>query len=590
MYRKLLVFASALLAVLVCATLASAQEVWPIYPGNPATRGSGDYLSWLKLLACWILFLLWVRSADWVSRDSHEYEKTTEMPGIIWNPVIVFSFFVGMLIAWSVPVFLIGILVLAVSYIVPFAIYVGMRNSRVNDDDKVFTPGHLARWFASLGSSKKRKSDVKGPQEMGPPVFFAPKGGANEQENQANLIAARQSGGYVPVKELVFDVVGKRADRAMLDYTREAVAVRYEVDGLWHNMDPKDRETGDALLLALKKMANLNPEDRRNRQAGEIGVKINDSKYTAKIVSQGTKTGERVILEIPPSEDPFKSLDDLGMREKMRDTLKAHLAAEQGLVLLSAMPSGGLTTTWTVALRATDRYLRDFVAIEDSAKRMPYVENIEVVTFEGSGGESPDQKLRAIILKEPDVLVLPDFCNGNTVNELCKHSQAESKLIVGSIRAKDAVEALVRVLMLKPDPNLFAQTVTCVLNQRLLRRLCETCREPYEPTPQMLQKLGLPQGRVTHLYREHQLTADQQSGKEPICENCSGTGFRGRIGLFELLEVNDALRQTLVQTPRVKELSQVARQSGFRNLQEEGILLLARGVTSLTELQRVLKQ
>jgi type II secretory ATPase GspE/PulE/Tfp pilus assembly ATPase PilB-like protein len=137
--------------------------------------------------------------------------------------------------------------------------------------------------------------------------------------------------------------------------------------------------------------------------------------------------------------------------------------------------------------------------------------------------------------------------------------------------------------------------IKAVVNQRLIRKLCETCREAVQPTPELLQRLGIPAGRVQVLYREKQPLPPGQEpprkkGEPLICPNCNGLGYRGRTAIYEILVVDDNLRQALAGQPKLDTIKQLSRQAGNRALQEEGILLVALGTTSIAELQRVLKQ
>ena len=133
----------------------------------------------------------------------------------------------------------------------------------------------------------------------------------------------------------------------------------------------------------------------------------------------------------------------------------------------------------------------------------------------------------------------------------------------------------------------FAKAITAVVGQRLVRKLCESCKEPYAPTPQVLQQLGIPEGRVQAFYRPPQPNPDER--REP-CEHCGGIGYFGRTAIFELLTVGDTVRKVLTTNPKLDLLRQVARKDSMKSLQEEGVLLVAKGVTSLPELMRVLKQ
>jgi len=136
---------------------------------------------------------------------------------------------------------------------------------------------------------------------------------------------------------------------------------------------------------------------------------------------------------------------------------------------------------------------------------------------------------------------------------------------------------------LKVPPGEWAKAVTGVLNQRLVRKLCDHCKEAYAPTPQVLQQLGIPEGRIQAFYRPPQQP-------EEVCPECGGIGYKGRTALFELLLVDDTVRKVLATSPKIDLLRQAARKAGMRSLQEEGVLLVAKGVTSLPELMRVMKQ
>lgn len=463
---------------------------------------------------------------------------------------------------------------------------------------------------------KRKKQQVNeeelAPHEMGPPVEFKALGGT-DQENQANLIQARQSMGIVSAKEMFAECLHKGAERIMLDYSRQGVARRTDIDGMWHALPPLDLQNGNLMLAVLKKLANLNPSERRARQAGEFRASFREKHYECEIVSQGTQTGERAVIKIHDIKKSFGSLTDIGMRDRMQHQYKLlvgrHMEGEdagkslkRGLFVFSAPPGGGLTTLWTVGLGATDRYMRDFIGIEEKSQREPEVENVEVHEYDASAGQDPTTLLPKLLLKQPEVFVVPEIPNAKTLQALCDlaNNEDEDHMVFTSTRAKDASEALLRLLMLKPKPESYAKAVTGVLNVRLVRRLCDACKQPYQPPPQLLQKLGIPPGRVAHFFREWQPPppgsipeeAKKKKGEEEepqICQVCSGLGYKGRTGIFELMVVNDTIRQALIKNPNLNTIRQLSRQAGNRSLQEEGILLVARGITSLAELQRVLR-
>ncbi|MBX9788228.1 MAG: Flp pilus assembly complex ATPase component TadA [Pirellulales bacterium] len=542
-------------------------------------RGPGWYLSWVKIVVSWLWFLIWATTSDWVNIDCQRHRFNYAL----WNSLCVFPFAAAFVVAWWIPFYAIGLLLMAVAHLVPLFAYVRYRNLRVEMHQKVLTAAHL-RFLASerlaplgikIAAERRRPQD-----EIS--LKLIPQGAPTERDNSANLLRARQSPGFVPAVELLNDALVRRSDAMMLDYTAQGVSLRYEIDGLWQNGDAREREQGDALLVVLKTIAALNPGERRARQQGKFGVEIKKRKFTVSMTAQGTQTGERVLVQFDEGGAKYKKLPDLGMREKLVEEVRTQLSQPAGIVLLSAPPRGGLSALTSATLGSCDRFVRVFVSVDDVAKPEPPVENITVTTYNAAAGETPLTVLPALVRQYPDVLVVRDFVNADVVHYLCDQVQ-QQRMIISTVRAKDAVEAPLRVLQLKASPAKFASVLTTVINMRLVRKLCEACREPYAPPPQLLQRLRIPAGKVENFYRPPQQP-------EKVCQVCGGVGYVGRTGIFEVLSMNDALREVLAKTPRLDLLRQEARKQGFRGLQEEGILLVAKGVTSLEELRRTLEE
>ena len=177
----------------------------------------------------------------------------------------------------------------------------------------------------------------------------------------------------------------------------------------------------------------------------------------------------------------------------------------------------------------------------------------------------------------------------DTLTILCEQA-GENRLVITSVRAKDAAEALLRVMMLKIPPADFAAAVAGVINVRLIRKLCEKCKEGYPPPAEVLKQLGLPAGRIEALYRPPTAADRSQTSRRGLRRIAGGVGYIGRTGLFEVLVVDDAIREVLATAPKLENLPPRPARHKQRSLQDEGVLLVARGVTSIQELLRVLKQ
>jgi type II secretory ATPase GspE/PulE/Tfp pilus assembly ATPase PilB-like protein len=570
---------------------AQINDPWPNVglPPEPLRfpRGPGYYYAVWKLALAWGLFAAWVKSTDWISQDCLQ----RKFHYVLWNSVAFFPFLAAFILHWLIPWFWVGLFLLLVAYGVPLVLYVRFRNAQLEPHQRVFTRQHLRFLTAQVVNrvGGKMSAEKKTQHELGPDVKLTARGAANERDDNVNLLTARQSPGFLLTRELLFDAYQRRADGVALDYSEQTVAVKYLLDGVWHDYAQQERAHGDLILAVMKKLANLNVEDRRSKQSGSFGAEIDKQKLTCRLTSQGTAAGENVVVVLSGRKSPFKTLDDLGMRPKMQEQLVELLGRKSGFFLVSALPGGGLTTTFDLVLERTDRYLRSFVSVEDEARHERDIENLPATRYNAAAGETPATVLPKLIREYPDALVVRDLVNAETVEILCGQVTEENRQVFASVRAKEAVEALLRVLLLKVPPAKFAAAVTAVLNQRLVRKLCEQCREAYAPPPEVLKQLGLPAGKIEALYRPPTQPIDPKH-PEKVCEHCLGVGYFGRTSIFELLLVDDAMRNLLATAPKPELLRAAARQARHRSLAEEGLLLLAKGVTSLPELQRVLKQ
>jgi type II secretory ATPase GspE/PulE/Tfp pilus assembly ATPase PilB-like protein len=300
-------------------------------------------------------------------------------------------------------------------------------------------------------------------------------------------------------------------------------------------------------------------------------------------MSQGVQNGERVVLRKLHDKGRPRTYEALGMREGLKEQWEEIMGRDRGLVVFSALPGGGLTTLIDASLEETDRLMRDFVAIEEVNHREHEVQNIAVHTYDAAAGQTPASIIPTLVRLYPNVYIARDLVDAESAT-LLMNEIADDRFVVTSIPARDAAEALLRLLQMKLPQKQFASVVTAVLYQRLVRKLCPDCKVGYTPPADVLKKLGIPAGKVQQFFRP-----PKPEEIEKPCETCRGIGYIDRTGIFELLVVTDQMREILAKQPSLDLLRKAARADGQRSLQEEGILLVAKGITSLPELMRVLK-
>ena len=608
-------FASANIFAQSAGAVAS-QADWP----NPqwispdTFRGPGFYFSLTKIGACLALFFLWVRCADWVNQDLlfHRFKKNR------WNGLVVGCFVLALLMMWVIPYFLLAFTLLLVAYLAPVLTYVFYyRNPQVDDHQKVLTLAHLKFWAAQqlhyIGIHIDSEDPFLPEEDLGPEVDLFADVDPSSTENQSRTLLARQLEGYETATEMLGDALDRRASQLLLNFDSQ-VNVRYLIDGVWHNLPPQTTEVGRKITDVLTTLAidqDKIPDSSFGRaiqvdfsaifrktidwESDSISLNLTAAqrdKFHGKweetvgcklTIARGEKL-ERWLIAFDRPSDHLHTLDDLGMRARTAEDVTATLQNTQGLILFSTLPGDGLTKLVHVALHSLDRYMRDFVSIEDADAPDPEIPNIDPKRYNSIAGERPADILLSVSRSQPDVIICRNMVDAPSAKMLCELALKEF-LILSSINARSSLEALLRMLVMKVPPELVAEAVSTVIHGRLVRKLCKECKTPYRPSTDLLKKLGIPPDRTESLYR----AAKPQN--DIICDHCDGIGYHGVIGIYEIVHINADIQKIIVSgNPQMEDLKRAARESGMQTESDHGKLLVARGATSVEELQRVLKK
>ncbi len=335
--------------------------------------------------------------------------------------------------------------------------------------------------------------------EFTKPIEFTA-AGTTPEEQKTNLKIVQPSPGFEPASELIAEAIIKDATVTVLDYTPQQVNVRFQIDGLWHAGVAMDRETGDYLLATIKQLAGLDYRERRARQEGNFGTMYQKHRQKFRLVSQGIQTGERVALYLDYKRPPLETAAELGMRPSMIKQLSAVLEnSDLGNLLVTAVPGEGYTAAWRGVLDTCDRLTRDFFVLEEKGKLEPEVINIYPIEFDPAKGETVMSPIPQLLLKEPDVLAFPELPDGDLINQIVELSTTRNIPIFTRIPGKHCIDALLRVLVLKPDAQKFADRMTAVIAMRLVRKLCESCKNWLSTPSQFVAKTGFaarPRGGV----------------------------------------------------------------------------------------------
>jgi type IV pilus assembly protein PilB len=373
------------------------------------------------------------------------------------------------------------------------------------------------------------------------------------------------------VQNLLTQAVAGGASDVHFEPQRDELVVRARFDGVTRVVHRVAKEMQPAVISRLKLMADLDLAERRAPQDGRMSLPIGEQSVDLRVAVLPTAHGEQVVLRVLHRAVGTADLAALGMTPAVRELFEHAIRQPHGAVVVCGPTGSGRTTTLYTALHLLNDPGRVLMTIEDPAEReIPGVNQIEVSAKTGLGVA---EGLRTILRSDPDVLLVGELAEQESA-QIAMHAGMTGHLVLAALHAHDAAGAVARLRDLGVEPNLLATSVNCVVAQRLARRLCADCREPYWPTDEQLGRLGL---------LEHKGRVFFQRAKG--CDRCGGTGYRGRVAIFEAMLVTPELRRLLGTSP--DELRTAAVRGGMTTLRQEGVRLCLEGVSSLEEIERV---
>jgi type II secretory ATPase GspE/PulE/Tfp pilus assembly ATPase PilB-like protein len=539
----------------------------------------GEYFSLVKVLVVLVLFVGWSYAVQWADRDVYRVNKGKRE---WWNILLLGGGLGGLavliLFPWRGAAFFVGLGFWVILGAATLFAYVLHRNSKVPVSHRVLTPAHLKGVFAGKGG-KTAKQDKGMRVRM---VNF--EGKPIEKPDDAPDLEE-----YDAAQDFLFDMLWKRATDVDVLIGTDTTRVVYKIDGV-ASEQPNGLAAGEAdkVLSFLKKSAGLSTEERRRPQAGKMNVALlgaTGKPEPLDVSTSGSTQGERLRLKLNRTRS-LMNLDDLGFAPEVLEKYKALVAEPHGLIVFSGPAESGLTTTQYATLRGHDGYLQNLYTLE--VQPMMKIENVTQVVYKPSDAEvNFARQLQTVLRREPDVVLISQ-CEDKETAQLAARAGQEKKIYL-TVRAGNALDGLARLMALTEDSPLLAKGLTAVLGQRLVRVLCEACREAYKPDEELLRKANLPVDQIEHFYRPPSNPIVDKRGREIICQTCQNSHYVGRIAAFELLVISDALRKLIAAGASINQIKGQARAEKMRYLQEDGLLKVMAGKTSMAEVMRGLK-
>lgn len=398
---------------------------------------------------------------------------------------------------------------------------------------------------------------------------------------QANLAANQRLAdvGLIPAKELVTDALSRRAELIRLDPKGPAYVVNFAVDGIAYPGPRVQKIEAVAITQILKLLAGLDIKDRKGPQSGGVKAEFDGKQYHVMVHAIGVADGERLTLKVLDANAKLETPAEIGMSDDLRKKLREVCAEKPGALLVCGASSSGTTTTLFGAVRGLDSYILSIYTFCDISGR----KLVNITPFEAIEGDPLSKTITRCQRVEGDVLVLDPIKDQEHAKVF--FTGAEEILLIAECPGRDAVGGVTQMVQWV-GAEAVTKSLKGVLSQRLIRVLCPDCKQAYKPNPDFLKKAGLP-ANINNLYRKPAAAAEDPNAD--ICENCGGVGFKGRTGMFEFLEMSEAMKETINGGGDANAIRATMRAGKMLTLQQDALRLVAEGKTSLDEVQRIFK-
>jgi type IV pilus assembly protein PilB len=408
--------------------------------------------------------------------------------------------------------------------------------------------------------------------------------GAREDDaaNAVELRDIREQVDAAPVVKLVNGVLARAADEGASDIHFEPQAkdllVRFRHDGVLHEIMSIPRRLQPGVLSRLKIMADLDIAERRVPQDGRIGLVVGGRPIDMRVASLPTVYGEKIVIRLLDRSNVMLKLEQLGFSDLALSRYTKSFTKPYGAILVTGPTGSGKSTTLYGTLNILNTSDKNIITVEDPVEYR--LEGINQVQINPKAGLTFASGLRSILRCDPDIIMVGEIRDKETA-QIAVESALTGHLVLSTLHTNDAPGALSRLTEMGVEPFLTASAVDCVIAQRLVRKLCEYCREPYPATREMLERLGFTQECVEQ-WRETQLY------RAVGCAHCNSTGYKGRLGIYEIMPVSEALERLIVERKSADELMRVAVAEGMISLRQDGLGRVLQGVTTVEEISRVI--
>jgi type IV pilus assembly protein PilB len=387
-------------------------------------------------------------------------------------------------------------------------------------------------------------------------------------------VASAEQASRRPIVRLVdmmlADAVTTRASDIHVEPSEGGIIIRYRIDGVLRQVMKIPRSAGIPLISRVKIMSGLDIADRLRPQDGRARITVNGEPIDLRVSSLPASLGEKVVIRILSSKGVILALDGLGLFEDEAEQIRRLLNAKEGILLVTGPTGSGKTSTLYACLNYINKPDRKIITVEEPVEYQ--MNGINQVQVNSEIGMTFPAALRSILRQAPNIIMIGEIRDLETA-AIATNASLTGHLVFSTLHTNDAPSAVARLIDIGVQPFLVATSIRAIMAQRLVRRLCANCREPGHLSPSELRGLQVEASQL-----------EDANVMRPVgCERCRQTGYKGRIGIFEIFEIDDEVRHMVNNRTSTMSLRQRARALGMRTLREDGVRKVLAGLTSAEE-------
>ena len=388
----------------------------------------------------------------------------------------------------------------------------------------------------------------------------------------------RQLAEDAPVVKLVNMILAQaikdRASDIHIEPEEESIRVRYRVDGILQEVFSPPKSLQPAIISRIKILSEMDIAETRIPQDGRFRVRIQGNDVDVRVSSLPTAYGENVVMRILDKNNILLKLDDLGFAKDNLEIVREMLSNSYGIILVTGPTGSGKTTSLYAFLNTINSVDKNIITLEDPIEyRLKMIRQSQINPKVGMTFASG---LRSILRQDPDIIMVGEIRDPETA-QIAIESALTGHLVLSTLHTNDAPGAITRLIEMGVEPFLLSSAIIGVIAQRLVRRVCSKCREAYTPTPLALKRIGInPEKKNIQFFR----------GKG--CPVCKHSGYKGRIGIYEILKVDDKIRELILSGATSDDIRKEAIKRGMKTLKHDGLVKALKGMTTVEEVMRVI--